>query len=129
MCYLGATPDGKILDPNFSPCYGIAEIKCSEAYKDVDPKDVCFISIDSCLSLETPDKIILNRNHSYYDQIQMQLAISTRTWCDFIFYTSKGMVIDRVNFDEEHWDKLLIKVLNFYFEYMLPILDKKQKPN
>ena len=53
---------------------------------------------------------------TYYDQVQMQLAITTRTWSDFIFYTSKGMVIDRVIFDENHWENLRENILNFYYE-------------
>ena len=38
---LGASPHGKII-LNYS--YGILEVKCKEEYKNVDPKDVCFIS-------------------------------------------------------------------------------------
>ena len=49
----------------------------------------------------------------------MQLALTCRTWCDFIFYTSKGLVIDRVPFNKEHWDDLRKKVINFYFDFML----------
>ena len=34
---LGATPDGKV---SFNNSCGILEIKCSEEYKNVDPKDL-----------------------------------------------------------------------------------------
>ena len=38
---LGATPDGKfVVDGEF----GFLEVKCSEEYKNIDPKDICFIS-------------------------------------------------------------------------------------
>ena len=38
---LGATPDGKVVvDGEF----GLLEVKCSEVYKNTDPKDICFIS-------------------------------------------------------------------------------------
>ena len=38
---LGATPDGKfVVDGEF----GLLEVKCSEEYKNIDPKDICFIS-------------------------------------------------------------------------------------
>ena len=49
----------------------------------------------------------------------MQLALITQTWCDFVFHTSKGLVIDRVFYDEEHWEKLQKFILDFYFHYML----------
>ncbi|XP_065656656.1 uncharacterized protein LOC101240241 isoform X7 [Hydra vulgaris] len=35
---LGATPDGKV------QVFGIIEVKCNEEYKNVDPKDICFMS-------------------------------------------------------------------------------------
>ena len=49
----------------------------------------------------------------------MQLALTTQTWCDFVFYTSKRLVTDRVFYDEEHWCKLQKSILDFYFRYML----------
>ena len=114
---LGATPDGKVTDGSF----GIIEVKCSEEYRDNDPKDICFVSKNSCLvyNAET-DTITINKNHAYYKQIQMQLSMTTQTWCDFIFYTSKGMVIDRIQYDKSCWEILQNKVVDFYFNYMLP---------
>ena len=38
---LGATSDRKV---SFNDSYGILEVKCSEEYKNLYPKDVCFIS-------------------------------------------------------------------------------------
>ena len=58
-------------------------------------------------------------HHSYYDQVQMQLALTTQSWCDFIFYTNKGMVIDRIRYDESHWVALREKLLKFYFDFLL----------
>ena len=49
----------------------------------------------------------------------MQPALITQTWCDFVFYTSKGLVIDRVFYNKEHWGKLQKSILDFYFHYML----------
>ena len=49
----------------------------------------------------------------------MQLALMCQTFCDFVFYTNKGMVIDRVEFDESTWKKLSERVLKFYFNYLL----------
>ena len=47
----------------------------------------------------------------------MQLALTTQT-CDFVFYTSKGLVIDRVFYDKGHWGKLEKSILAVYFHYM-----------
>ena len=72
---LGATPDGKVVvDGEF----GLLEVKCSEEYKNIDPKDICFISKNPpFLYSETSGKILINKSHTYYDQIQMQFALTT----------------------------------------------------
>ena len=41
---LGATPDAKITDTNATSLFGIAEVQCTEEYKDIHPKDICYIS-------------------------------------------------------------------------------------
>ena len=74
--------------------------------------NICFISKNPCL-IYKDDKIENNKEHTYFDQIEMQLAITTRIWPDFIFYTSKGMVIDRVIFGENHWKNFRENILNF----------------
>ena len=43
---LGASPDDKV---RLNDSYGILEVKCSEEYKNVDSKDVCFISKNPCI--------------------------------------------------------------------------------
>ena len=114
---LGATPNGKV---SFDDSYGILEVKCSEEYKNVDPRDVCFISKNPCNRYcKNPKKITISKTCSYYDEIQMQLALRCQTFCDFVFYTNKGTAIDRVEFDESAWNKLGKKVLKFYFNYLL----------
>ena len=93
---LGATTDGKVVvDVEF--CH--LEVKCLEEYKNIDPKDICFISKNPpFLYSETSCKILVNKSHTYYDQ----LPLTTQSWCNFIFYTSKGLIIHRVQFDEAH---------------------------
>ena len=114
---LGATPNGKVV---FDGEFGIIGVKCSEEYNNVDPKYICFISKNFCLVFDdVTEKIHINKNHTYYDQIQMQLTLTTQAWCDFVFYASKGVVIDRVFYDKEHWGKLQELILDFYFHCML----------
>ena len=116
---LAATPDGKVVDVSEKEIYGILEVKCSEEYKDVDPADIIFISKTSPIFRDTTGLIRLRKDHSYYDQITMQMAMTTRSWCDFVLYTSKGLVIDRVYFDPNHWAVLSRRILEFYFHFLL----------
>ena len=57
---IGASPDRKIIDSSETFPYGIMEIKCSEEYKNNDPRDICFISKSSCLEIIN-DNICLKR--------------------------------------------------------------------
>ena len=123
---LGASPDRKVIDMPDLSAFGIIEIKCFDEYKDIDPKDICFIAKDSCLVF-SDGKVQLNKRHSYYDQIQMQLALTTQTCCDFVVYTSKCLVIDRIRFDKDYWEELVPKMLNFYFTHILDQLIEKCK--
>ena len=83
---------------------------------------------------ETYFKIFVNKSHTYYDQIQMQLAVTTQSWCHFIFCTSflvfSGSII------KDQWEKWINKIsslhlkvpqkvpgslLNFYTELALEL--------
>ena len=39
-------------------------------------------------------KIVINKEHPYYNQITMQMALTGTKWCDFVVYSRKGIVID-----------------------------------
>ena len=69
--------------------------------------------------LQNSKKITICKTHSYYDQIHRQLTLTCQSFCDSIFYTNKGMVIDQVEFDESAWKKFSERVLKFYFNYLL----------
>ena len=51
--------------------------------------------------------VVLKRSHPYYCQVQGQLTVGNRLWCDFVVYTQKGLSIDCVNFDCEFWNSKL----------------------
>ena len=51
--YMGASPDGKIIDLSFDgrKKFGIVEVKCPEQFKDVDPKHAAWVSDKFCLQI------------------------------------------------------------------------------
>ncbi len=123
--YLGATPDAYVHDPNRKEQYGLIEIKCPYKYRNVTPEDACFNS-DFCSTICTQAgstiKITrLEQNHPYYSQIQGQLAISGRKWCDFVIYTLKGISVETIAYDEHFWNnRLLPKLVGFYENCVAP---------
>ena len=51
----------------------------------------------------------------YYAQVQGQMAIGDRPWCDFVVYTTKGIHVQRIPFDRRYWEKVLLsKLIKFY---------------
>ena len=115
---LGATtPDGKVV---FNGEFGIIEVKCSPEYNNVYPKDKCFISKNFCLVFDNVSgKIHINKNYTYYDQIQMQLALTTQTWCDLCFIHLRDQLSIDFTDDKERWGKLQKSILDFYVYYTL----------
>ena len=93
---LGASPDGNVIDLHENPVYGIVEIKCPEEYTDVSPRDICYISKNPCLEVAENNNIVLKDNRYYYDQVEFQLGVTCQSWCDFVLYTNKGLVVDRI---------------------------------
>ena len=98
------------------------EIKCPYKHKELE---ICF-SFQICFSKSAflPKEIggIINKNgkqelaknHMYYFQVQMGMGIAHMTVCDFVVYTSKGIEIVEIHFDEYFWKAVLSVVLLFY---------------
>ena len=126
--YMGASPDGKVTDFGDSDTpYGIAEVKCPEEYKSYDPVDAIYMAKEFCIVLDGENVPRINKEHYYFDQIQFQMGCTGAPWCDFIVYTLKGMVIDRVCFDKEHFQKICDIAQSFYFKHILPLLTRAEE--
>lgn len=117
MPFLAASPDAKVIDEGCVKPFGIAEVKCPLTKFNVTPLDAC---LDQGFCSENVDGMPkLKRDHSYYYQVQGQLAATRASWCDFIIYTSAGMSIERIEFAHEFWDTLSHKLKSYYFEHYL----------
>ena len=116
--FLGASPDAYVCDPCSPNQFGLVEIKCPYKYRELQPEAAaqqtdfcCKLSIDS----NGTKAVELKRKHPYFAQIQGQLAITERKWCDFVVYTKKGISIERIENDSEFWEhELLPKLITFY---------------
>lgn len=121
--HLGASPDGLVHCPHCDESQGLLEIKCpaslerrmktpSECAKD--PKFYCSLSSDGSVKLKT--------DHAYYFQVQGQMALSGRSWCDFVVWTCVSCSIERIKFDEQFWGVMTKKLEQFYKDAFLPEL-------
>ncbi len=86
--------------------FGLLEIKCPDT--------------DNLHTLkylnETDGKIELKKNHNYFFQVQMQMAVTGLEWCDFFVWLENDSHLETIRFDEVFWqeakDKLDYKINN-----------------
>ena len=122
--FLGASPDAVVYDPDNDDPFGLAEVKCPYSVRFITPAEACSHKDFSC-TLETSstgqEQLKLKRNHKYYSQVQGQMSISKRKWCDFIIFTTKGLSVERIPFDADFWNnELLPKLIEFYDNCLAP---------
>ena len=123
--FLGASPDAYVNDACSVDQFGLAEIKCPYKYRDLPPEDAASNSdFCSAVSVQAGRKVLqLKQNHQYYSQIQGQLAITERMWCDFVIFTNRGISVERIKFDSDFWqNKLLPKLIAFYDHCLCPAI-------
>lgn len=116
--FLGATPDRLVTDPTSFPSDGILEIKCPWKYKDCTVVEACQDSSFYCKLESGIPRLMIT--HAYYYQVQGQLAITRRSWCDFVVYTTKDLHVERIYFDREFWSCAEVKLVDFYISCVLP---------
>ena len=116
--FLGATPDGAVYDPS-DITNPLVFLKYNVHIRQ-DPSEACNDGSFCCYMDSKTSTPTLKRSHSYYCQIQGQMAIGERPWCDFVVYTKKGIHIE---FNEAFWkDELLPKLRCFYYNCVAPEL-------
>lgn len=89
MPHVGCSPDGLVGDD------GLVEIKCPYTTRE---------HLRAALSREVPAE--------YVPQVQCQLWVTGRAWCDFVSYDPRieyeglGLIVIRMNRDEEYIERL-----------------------
>ena len=67
------------------------------------------------MNCDGQERLRLKCGHPYYAQVQGEMDITGRKWCDFIIYTEKGINVEHIDFDQDFWDKdLLPKLVEFF---------------
>ena len=110
--YIGASPDGLLGE---ATCIEVKTVY-SHRYEILSEKNVDFIYKDdkNCLSLK--------KNHPHYYQIQGQLMVTGRLYCDLLVYSFKSLLRITVPRDEEFISKMLSKLILFYETYLKPAI-------
>ena len=120
--FLGASPDGAVYDPvDRQKPFGFLEIKCPYSVRNQTPVEACSSPGFYCTVDTTSGCLHLKESNLYYAQVQGQMGVGGRPWCDSVVYTKKGISVERIPFNETYWNnKLLPKLVQFYDNCVLP---------
>ena len=118
---LGCSPDGMCFckcPKQKCPRQWLVEIKCPYAFRYCPAKvaaqnNGCFYSHDK-------KKWMLDKTHKHYTQVQGLMGIMKCINLDFVVYTSKGVLIVPVNFDQVFFDNLIEDLQYFQENYLFP---------
>jgi len=80
-------------------------MKCPYTHSERSPLEAC-----SSPGLCCDAQLHLRRNPLYFAQVQGQMAVGDRPWCDFIIYTTKGINVERIPFDRDYWRNTLLHI-------------------
>jgi hypothetical protein len=94
---------------------GLLEVKCPISIAGLNPKTASLPylqDVDGCRSLKI--------SHKYYTQVQMQMAMTKRHWCDFVVYSTHSMYLERIRFDPVFWNNIEGILTRSFYQYVLP---------
>lgn len=110
-----ASPDGV----RSCVCHGVGllEVKCCHKHQGFAVEDIPLHDSDFYLERDT---LRLKSNSKHYTQIQFQMYVCGKTFCDFVVYTKRGVHIQTVNYDAEFVGKLVQKCIDFALNELVP---------
>ena len=110
--YLGASTDGIVVCRSVDTCcIGCFEIKCPYSIDgnitvEMSPQNIAEKFDDFFLKKGADGELHLPHSHRYYAQVQGELAITNKEWCDFVVFSNNEVVVDRILADLEYWNHL-----------------------
>ncbi|XP_031557010.1 uncharacterized protein LOC116293690 [Actinia tenebrosa] len=109
--YLGASPD---LCIDCDCCgSGVAEFKCPYSIAHEKPTEQNLNYLVSNGSGTT-----LKRKHPYFAQIQGQMALTKKKYCDFFVYTRVGYFQERIHYDPDYWFSFVSSLEYFFHNFL-----------
>lgn len=133
--WLAASPDGIVTDSRTGQWLLCLEVKCPYKHRQRRVEDACRDDPAFCLEIHEdedgreprgPPVYHLKRSHSYFTQIQCQLAVTGLRKADLVVFTLKETAIVPVTFDPDLWAETVSKLEVFYRDAILPYLREKR---
>ena len=130
---LSCSPDGLVCISNdVDSCEGLVEVKCPFTLKGADIhqfEQILSKKQRGPFCLHFRDKILqLKRSHAYYYQIQTQLGVMNRKWCDLIVWSAKSAFVERIYADKTLFDEIKETLIQFHHNYLCTELFEMRIP-
>ena len=111
--YLGASPDGLV---TCACCgNGLLEVKCPYSVHQSPPTCAAY------LHASENGGYSLSRDHEYYFQIQGQMGITERPYCDFVCWTLVDIHRERIEYDPVFFSGMDVKLRSFFLSVIFPV--------
>lgn len=125
--WLAASPDGIVEDKQTGERLLCLEVKCPYKHRENTVRDACLQDSAFCLELcdEEDQEYRLKTKHSYYTQVQCQMAVTGIHKADLVVFTLRETAVVPVTFDPKFWDDTVVKLEKFYIEGVVPRLREK----
>ncbi|XP_028857542.1 uncharacterized protein LOC114802626 [Denticeps clupeoides] len=124
--WLAASPDGIVEDRQTGEQLLCLEVKCPYKHRDNTVRQACCQDRTFCLELCNNGKEYrLKTKHSYYTQVQCQMAVTGIRKADLVVFTQHETAIVPVTYDPEFWKQTLEKLEKFYMKAVMPHLQEK----
>ncbi|XP_038549228.1 uncharacterized protein LOC119882927 [Micropterus salmoides] len=131
--WLAASPDGIVTDSRTGQRLLCLEVKCPYKHRHKRVEDACVEDPAFCLEIQDQNGqqpggspvYRLKTSHSYFTQIQCQLAVTGLRQADLAVFTLKETAVVPVTFDPDLWQVTVSKLEVFYRDGVLPHLRGK----
>ncbi|XP_070533496.1 uncharacterized protein [Ptychodera flava] len=121
--FIAASPDAKVICKICGEIISLVEIKCCWKYRHSDPLEAAKDTGYRNVYLDNRGVFHLNKSSAWFTQIQGQLTATGLHFCDFVFFTSRGIVCERIFYDDIFSESTFFKKLcTFFDEYVVPKL-------
>ena len=123
--YLGASSDGLVtcasVDTN---CHGCLEIKCPYSIDKVVTIEMSPMEIadrfGDIMKKSEDGQLYLPKQHHHYAQVQGELIVINREWCDFVVHSNGEVVVNCIMADLDYRSTLEEALEVFYLHNVIP---------
>lgn len=113
--HIGASPD------RIHSELTVLEVKCPYTARNFPINEMTV----PYLERDETNELRFKKNHPYYYQVQGQLLVTGRLYCDFIVFTFVDLLEISIGRDEALISDMLVKLTNFYDKYLQPAIFEK----